>query len=120
MNRIRRENPALHDNTSIVFHPTDNDQLLCFSKRDRATENTVLVVVNLDAHHRHYGWVDLDLGALGIAADERFQVHDELSAARYYWTGPRNYVELDPQVMPAHVFAVRRKLRTEHDFEYFL
>jgi starch synthase (maltosyl-transferring) len=78
------------------------------------------VVVNLDAHHRHSGWIDLDLHALGIATEERFQVHDELGAARYHWAGSRNFVEIDPAVMPAHVFRVRRKLRTEHDFEYFL
>jgi len=120
INLVRRENPALHDITSIVFHPTDNDQLLCFSKRDAATDNIVLVVVNLDVHHRHSGWLNLDLAALGITVDERFQVHDQVSDARYHWSGPRNYVELDPNVMPAHVFRVRRKLRTEHDFEYFL
>ncbi|HVH43695.1 MAG TPA: alpha-1,4-glucan--maltose-1-phosphate maltosyltransferase [Labilithrix sp.] len=119
INRIRRENPALQDNARLIFHPTDNDQLLCFSKSD-GQDNVVIVVVNLDNHHRHSGWIDLDLAALGIAPDERFQVHDELGEARYQWTGPRNYVELDPSIMPAHVFRVRRKIRTEHDFEYFL
>jgi starch synthase (maltosyl-transferring) len=119
LNRIRKENPALHDNTSLVFHRTDNDQLLCYSKRDR-NDNVVIVVVNLDIYHRHSGWIDLDLAALGIEPNERFQVHDELGEARYHWTGPRNYVELDPKSIPAHIFRVRRKIRTEHDFEYFL
>ena len=49
-----------------------------------------------------------------------YQVHDELTDLRWHWTGARNYVELDPHVMPAHVFRIRRKIRTEHDFEYFL
>jgi starch synthase (maltosyl-transferring) len=120
VNRVRKENPALHDNASIVFHPTDNDQLLCFSKRDAAADNVVLVVVNMDPHHKHSGFVDLDLGALGIAREERFQVHDQLGDARFHWTGAHNYVELDPNVMPAHLFRVRRKLRSERDFEYFL
>jgi starch synthase (maltosyl-transferring) len=119
LNQIRRGNPALHDNTRIVFHPTDNDQLLCFSKSD-GQDNIVVVVVNLDANHRHSGWLQLDLAALGIGAEERIQVHDELTDVRYHWTGPRNYVELDPKLMPAHVFRIRRKSRTEHDFEYFL
>ena len=74
----------------------------------------------MDVHHRHSGWLDLDLAALGVGEAERFQVHDEVSEARYHWIGPRNYVELDPNVMPAHVFRVRKHLRTEHDFEYFL
>ena len=118
INWIRRENPALQDNASIRFHPTDNEQLMCFSKR--AGDNTVLVVINLDPNHKHAGIVDLDLVALGIPLDERFQVHDALSDARYYWTGAKNYVELDPAIMPAHVFVLRHKVRSEHDFEYFL
>jgi starch synthase (maltosyl-transferring) len=43
-----------------------------------------------------------------------------LTDSRFLWNGPRNYVELNPQVMPAHIFAVRRKVRSEHDFEYFV
>jgi starch synthase (maltosyl-transferring) len=53
--------------------------------------------------------VALDLEALGLEADETFQVHDVLTDARYPWRGPRNYVELDPEVVPAHVFVVRRQ-----------
>jgi starch synthase (maltosyl-transferring) len=29
-------------------------------------------------------------------------------------------VELNPQVFPAHIFQLRRRIRTERDFEYFL
>ncbi len=32
----------------------------------------------------------------------------------------RNFIELDPQVVPAHIFRLRRKVRTEQDFDYFL
>ena len=47
-------------------------------------------------------------------------MHDLLGGARYEWHGARNYVELDPFVVPAHIFRVRRRVRTEHDFDYFL
>ena len=56
---------------------------------------------------------------LGIPAAASFQVHDLVSAARYLWSGPRNYVELDPAGMPAHVFVVRHRVRSEADFDYF-
>ena len=49
-----------------------------------------------------------------------FQVHDLLTGARYLWQGARNYVRLDPAAAPAHMFRVRRRVRTERDFEYFL
>jgi starch synthase (maltosyl-transferring) len=47
-------------------------------------------------------------------------VHDLLADSRYVWNGSRNYVELNPEQGPAHVFRLRRRIRTEHDFDYFL
>jgi starch synthase (maltosyl-transferring) len=132
VNRARRENPALQSDRGLVFHGIENDQLLAYSKSAPApggaakgeVENAVLVVVNLDPHHRQSGWTQLDLGALGVQSDEGgddrpFQVHDLLTDARYLWQGPRNYVELDPASVPAHVFRIRRRSRTEEDFDYF-
>jgi starch synthase (maltosyl-transferring) len=120
VNRIRRDNPALQSDWSLRFHPVDNEELLCYSKRTEDGANTVLVVVNLNPHHVHAGWVDLDLDALGLAAGRPFQVHDLLDDARYLWSGRRNYVELRPEAMPAHIFRVRHLVRREQDFEYYL
>jgi starch synthase (maltosyl-transferring) len=64
--------------------------------------------------------VQLDLETLDIEADSVYQVHDQLSDQRFQWRGARNYVLLDPARMPAHVFKIRRLLRSEHDFDYFL
>jgi len=118
VNKIRREHPALHTMRSLRFHRTDNEMMLAYSKRKG--EDVVLCVVNLDPHHTHRAWLDLDLAALGIGSDEAFQVHDVLGGSRYTWRGAHNFVELAPDAMPAHVFAVRRFVRTENDFEYFL
>jgi starch synthase (maltosyl-transferring) len=110
VNRIRRENPALQSDRGLVFHGVDNDQLLCYSKTAEGSADAILVVVNLDPHHRQSGWTYLDLGALGVADDGApFQVHDLLTGARFLWQGPGNYVELDPRVVPAHVFRLRRR-----------
>jgi starch synthase (maltosyl-transferring) len=120
LNNIRRDNPALQRLPGTVFHQTDNEALLCYSRVDEAMSAPILVVVNLDPHNRHTGWLSLDLEALGIAGEARFQVHDLMSEARYLWQGPRAFVSLDPQIMPAHVFRVRRHVHTEQTFEYYL
>jgi starch synthase (maltosyl-transferring) len=120
VNRIRRENPALQSDWSLSFHGTDNDQLICYSKHTEDFSNTIVVVVNLDPHHTHAGWIELPLSNLGIDPQRPYQVHDLLSDARYLWQGPRNYVELNPHIVPAHIFQVRRRVRTEHDFDYFM
>jgi starch synthase (maltosyl-transferring) len=120
VNRIRRENSALHGDWSLRFHPVDNDQLICYSKQTKDLSNIIVVVVNLDPHHTHAGWLDLPLTALGLDPQQPYQMHDLLSDARYLWHGPRNYVELNPQVVPAQIFRVRHRIRTERDFDYFM
>jgi starch synthase (maltosyl-transferring) len=66
------------------------------------------------------GWVTLDLEAFDVDAARPYQVHDLLTDARYVWSGPRNFVQLDPGRAPAHLFLLRRRVRSERDFDYFL
>ncbi|MGE0540763.1 MAG: alpha-1,4-glucan--maltose-1-phosphate maltosyltransferase [Dehalococcoidia bacterium] len=109
VNRIRRANPALQFNDRLRFHTVDNEQLICYSKSAADFSNVILVVVNLDPRNSQSGWVDCDLGSLGLNGDEPFQVYDLLANAYYTWQGPRNYVELNPHVIPAHIFQVQRQ-----------
>lgn len=117
LNRIRKMHPALQTMRGLTFHKTDNDAVIAYSKQ--RGNDTVLVVANLDPHHTHRAHVELDLAALGISPDDSFQVHDMLGDARYTWRGPRNFVELSPDG-PAHVFELRKFIRSEYQFEYFL
>ncbi len=119
LNRARRANPALHSDWSLRFHHVDNDRLICYSKRTADRRNVVLVVVNLDYTYTQSGWVTLDLEELGVPVDEPYQVHDLFGEGRYLWHGPRNYVELNPHELPAHVFELRPRVRTERDFDYY-
>ena len=105
VNRIRRDNPALHDDWRLSFHPVDNDQIVCYSKTTADLSNVILVAVNLDPRNVQSGWVDLALGELGIVTPP-FAVEDLLTGARYTWNGPRNYLALRPHEIPAHVFRV--------------
>lgn len=120
VNRIRRENAALHNNSSLRFYPADNEQLICYTKNTEDFSNIILVIVNLDTAHTHSGWLELPIETLGLDAELPYQVYDLLSGARYMWHGSRNYVELNPNVVPAHVFQIRRRIRTEKDFDYYL
>ncbi len=106
LNQIRRLNPALQSNENLRFHATDNPSLICYSKRTVDGDNTILAVVNLDPFTEQIGWVDLDLDALGLAADAAFEVHDLLTENTYRWQGKRNYVALRPAEKPAHIFQV--------------
>jgi starch synthase (maltosyl-transferring) len=120
LNRIRRENPAFRHDRRLRFFPVDTEALIAYGKSTPDLSNVVIVVVNLDPHHAQLGFLELPLAELGIDQAQSYQVDDLLGGARYLSQGPRNYVALDPGALLAHVFRVRRRIRTEHDFDYFL
>jgi starch synthase (maltosyl-transferring) len=80
VNQIRRDHPALQHDHTLQFHFIDNDQLIVYSKSHRienqdprgdqpSEPDVILVVVNLDPVNTQYGWVQLDMDALGLEAD---------------------------------------------------
>lgn len=117
LNRVRREHPALRRLRNLRFHDIDNPALLCWSKRDADTGDTVIVVCSFDPGEVQWGNTTLDMPALGLDWHERFTVHDELTGASYDW-GQRNAVRLDPYLQPAHVLTVRRPVPPEAPAEF--
>ncbi len=108
INRIRRENPALQQHTTLSFHTSENERILFYRRGLPDGTNDLLVAVNLDPHHAEESMVHVPLDALGIPASEAFVVHDLLTDERYTWRGERNYVRLDPAERVAHVLRVER------------
>jgi starch synthase (maltosyl-transferring) len=108
LNQIRKENRALHLYDNLRFYHADNDMILFYGKMTAAGDNIILIVVNLDPHRKQNSYVDVPIDQFGSMEGDAYQVHDLLSDARYIWHGRRNYVELDPEIQPAHIFRVRR------------
>ena len=106
VNGIRREHPALQSNGPVQFHVTDNLQLIAYSKTSEDRSDKIMVVVNLDPVNRQMGWVDVALKEFRLAVGESYEVQDLLTDKKYIWQGSRNYVELNPSVLPAHIFRV--------------
>jgi starch synthase (maltosyl-transferring) len=108
VNRIRRDNPALHSNRELRFFDTGNPLLIAYAKRLPDGTGAVLTVVNLDATFRQTGWVDIDAGWLGMDGVEVIQAHDELTGQVFGWHSGGNFVILDPAQMPAHILRIER------------
>jgi starch synthase (maltosyl-transferring) len=109
INRVRHEHPALQQDRHFAFHHVDNPALVAYSKRDPVTDDTILVVVNLDPNQAQEGHTWLDADALGVGPTDPFVVRDLLGEGHWPWTGQRNWVRLDPAVAPAHVFMIERR-----------
>jgi len=120
VNRTRKENPALQTTRNLRFYEADNEALLFYGKTTEDLSNMIMVVVNLDPFHIQSGWVWVPINELGIDPNQPYLVHDLLSDDKYIWQGEKNYVELNPQVLPANIFRVRKKLKREMDFDYFM
>jgi starch synthase (maltosyl-transferring) len=120
LNRARRANPALQSDAGLRFLRVDNEQLMAYAKSTPDRSNIVVCIVNLDPHHAQSGWVEIDMDEFGLQPGQAYQLHDLISGTHYLWNGPRNYVSLDPQRMPAHVMQLRARMRRENDFDYFM
>ena len=92
LNEIRRNHRALSRLRNLIFHPSDNDLIIAYSKREG--DDLILVTVNLDPSAAQETTVHWDMKALGIE-NSQFKVTDLIDGATYEWD-PHSFVRLDP------------------------
>ena len=112
LNKIRRSNPALQRNEHLHFHPSENPNILAYSKSTAAGPNetdthpnTILTVVNLDPRNEQAAILNLAMDKLGLPWQGSFTVEDLLTGARYNWHDQWNYIALRPDIT-AHIFRI--------------
>jgi starch synthase (maltosyl-transferring) len=120
LNRVRRENPALHSTNNLQFYPTDSGSVLFYGKSSDDRAGQVFVAVNLDPFHTSQARIQVPLAQLGIEPGQSYLVQDLLNGENFIWQGDWNSLELDPVQMPARIFRIRTWLRKEADFDYYL
>ncbi len=110
LNEIRRAHPALHWLRNITFHHVDDENIMAFSKRrtlSDGTEDTIVVIANLDPHSTRESTVQLNMSALGLDQHDAIAAHDLITDASWQW-GENVYVRLGPETEPVHVVEIRR------------
>lgn len=109
INQIRRNNKALQLYDNLVFYRADdNQQIIVYGKATPEKDNIILVVVNLDPFNPQSAWIGVPYWDWGIGQDEPYYVTDLLTGNTYTWHGEYNYVLLDPEKQPAHIFLVSK------------
>ena len=91
LNAIRKANPALQRLRNLVFHNTESEAIIAYSKREG--KNLILVVVNLDPSFAQGTIVHWDMNALGLEGS--FAVKDLLDGKSFDWS-EHQFVQLDP------------------------
>ena len=120
INTIRKENPALQGMWNLRFYDVENESFLFYGKATEDLANVILVVITLDPVHTQSGHVRVPIEELGIEAGKPYLVHDLLSQEKFIWHGEWNYIELNPQILPGRIFRVRKRMKREMDFDYFM
>jgi starch synthase (maltosyl-transferring) len=63
----------------------------------------VITIVNLDPVWKQSGFLELPATELGIDVRHPYRMVDLLTGKQFTWQGPRNYIELRPDEVPAHI-----------------
>jgi starch synthase (maltosyl-transferring) len=114
INRLRREHPALQEYDNLRFFWAASDHILCYGKYDANADDAILVVVNLDPFNTHESMIYFPPDAFGLTNEEQYSAVDLISGETYLWKGGDQYVRLDPQVEPAHLFWLRGKRSVDY------
>ncbi len=96
LNRIRRENPALHYYDNLRFFSSTDDAVLCYGKKSPDGSNLVACAVNLDPFSAHTGRITLPLETFGIGSNEPYRVTRLLDGTEEIWCGREQKVTLTP------------------------
>ena len=95
----------MQQTNNITFCDIHYDELLAYLKIHE-NGNRILCVVNLSSGFTKSGYVHLPLWKMGKHDWESFRVRDLITGATYTWSGTSNYVELDPNILPFHLFRI--------------
>lgn len=108
LNRIRHENPALHEYDNLRFYNAWDDNIILYGKISKDRANFVLCAVNLDPYASHECFFELPLWELGLPDWATVQIEEMITGYRFAWTGKRQHVWIDNQ-HPAFVWRIWRE-----------
>ncbi|MGN8346213.1 alpha-1,4-glucan--maltose-1-phosphate maltosyltransferase [Pseudomonas sp. SMV71] len=106
LNRIRRQNPALHTHLGLKIYNAWNDNILFFGKRTPDGSNFILVAVSLDPHHPQEANFELPLWEMGLPDDAQTQGEDLMNGHRWTWYGKYQFMRIDPAYQPFGIWRI--------------
>ncbi|MCB9948095.1 MAG: DUF3416 domain-containing protein [Rhodospirillaceae bacterium] len=106
LNKIRAENPALHEYDNLKFYNAWDDNILVYGKMARQANNFILVAVNLDPYSPHEAHFELPLWEFGLPDHATVWMEELITGYRFTWTGKFQHIWIDNQ-HPAFIWRVK-------------
>ncbi len=108
LNRVRRENPALHTHLGLQLLTAWNDNILFFEKASPGRENVLLIGINLDPHNVQEADVEIPLWSWNLPDHGALDLEDLVGGNRFSLAGKMQRIRLDPQNgLPFLIWRVR-------------
>ncbi|MBX8486538.1 alpha-1,4-glucan--maltose-1-phosphate maltosyltransferase [Pseudomonas cichorii] len=107
LNRIRRQNPALHTHLGLKLYAAWNDNILYFGKRSDDGSNFILVAVSLDPFNAQEAHFELPLWDMGLPDDAATSGEDLMTGHRWTWYGKIQWMRIDPSYQPFGIWRIQ-------------
>jgi starch synthase (maltosyl-transferring) len=108
LNRIRRENPALHSHLGLQLLPAWNDNIMFFEKTSAGRENALLIAISLDPYNAQEADVEIPLWSWNLPDHGTLDLEDLIGGQKFSWTGKIQRLRLDPHAgLPFAIWRVR-------------
>jgi starch synthase (maltosyl-transferring) len=108
LNRIRRENPALHSHLGLQLLTAWNDNIMFFEKSNPGRENALLIAISLDPYNVQEADVEIPLWSWNLPDDGALDVEDLIAGKRFTLSGKVQRIRLDPlNGLPFAIWRVR-------------
>jgi starch synthase (maltosyl-transferring) len=106
INRIRRDNQALHNHLNVEFWRADHDSIIFYSKMTPSRDNMVFVAINLDPFEAHETTLWFPIAEIGLGDNDAFEAEELLTGVRHLWRGSPQHIRLDPKNNPVAIFRI--------------
>jgi starch synthase (maltosyl-transferring) len=98
LNRIRRENPALHSHLGLSFQNAWNENVLFFEKATIDRRNVVFVAISLDPRAAQEADIEIPLWKFGLSDNDTLRTEDLMRERELVWNGKHQRIRLDPEL----------------------
>ncbi|MCJ8518470.1 starch synthase (maltosyl-transferring) [Pseudorhizobium tarimense] len=106
LNRIRKENAALHSHLGLTLLTAWNDNIMFFEKASPGRENVLLIAISLDPYNVQEADLEVPLWSWNLPDHASLSMEDLISGHRFKWTGKWQRLRLEPG-MPFAIWRVR-------------